>query len=245
MPIVFVHGVPETSHLWKDVRAALGRSDTVAVALPGFGSARPAGFGATKEEYVDWLIGEIERVGKPVDLVGHDWGGGFTLRVASLRPDLLRSWVSDAAGLGDVRFEWHEFAKIWQTPEAGEAFFQQQLSLPVEERAKLFEGFGVPAAKAREMAGWIDQTMADSILALYRSAIDVGREWAPAIGKIRTPGLVIIPEQDPFLKAELAEGTAQGSGAEAVRLEGVGHWWPLQSPGRGAQVLSSFWASLA
>jgi pimeloyl-ACP methyl ester carboxylesterase len=59
-----------------------------------------------------------------VDLVGHDWGGGFTLRAASLRPDLLHSWVSYAAGVGDVEFRWHEFAKIWQTPGAGEQFFR-------------------------------------------------------------------------------------------------------------------------
>jgi len=30
--------------------------------------------------------------------------------------------VSDAAGIGDVEFRWHEFAKIWQTPGAGEQF---------------------------------------------------------------------------------------------------------------------------
>lgn len=244
MPIVFVHGVPETHHLWDGVRTALHRSDVVAVSLPGFGCARPTGFGATKEEYVAWLIGEIERLREPVDLVGHDWGGGFTLRIANLRPDLLRSWVSDAAGLGDVKFEWHEFAKIWQTPRAGEDFWRQQLLLSIEERAATFEGFGVPAAKARELAGRIDQTMGDSILALYRSAVGVGREWGPAIAKIRTPGLVLIPEHDPFLKGELAEETARACGARVAKLDGLGHWWPLEAPERGAQVIAAFWNSL-
>ena len=64
----------------------------------------------------------------PVDLVGHDWGGGFVVRVVSTRPDLVRSWVTDAAGIGDVNFEWHDFAKIWQTPGEGEQFFEQQLA---------------------------------------------------------------------------------------------------------------------
>src|ERR1051325_2119885 len=100
MPAVFVHGVPETTALWNDLRAVLDRRDTIALALPGFGCARPSGFAATNEAYVEWLIGELEKIGAPVDLVGHDWGAGFTLRVASLRPDLLRSWVSDAAGIG-------------------------------------------------------------------------------------------------------------------------------------------------
>jgi hypothetical protein len=27
-------------------------------------------------------------------------------------------------------------------------------------------------------------------------------------------------------------------------LAGVGHWWMLQDPGRGAAVLEEFWASV-
>jgi pimeloyl-ACP methyl ester carboxylesterase len=244
VPVVFVHGVPETVALWNDLRAELGRSDAVVLALPGFGCARPAGFAATKEAYVEWLIGELGKIGSPVDLVGHDWGGGFTLRAASLRPDLLHSWVSDAAGVGDVEFRWHEFAKIWQTPGAGEQFFRDQLALPIEERAATFEGFGVPPKRARDLASGIDETMAECILELYRSAVDVGKEWAAGIRNIRTPGLVVIPGDDPFLAAEGAERTAQGCGAEVARLEGLGHWWPLQAPKRGAEMLSRFWASL-
>jgi pimeloyl-ACP methyl ester carboxylesterase len=244
MPTVFVHGVPETAALWDDVRKKLGRRDTVAVSLPGFGCARPAGFTATKEAYVDWLIGEIEKVGPPVDLVGHDWGGGFSLRVACLRPDLLRSWVSDAASVGDVEFRWHEFAKIWQTPEAGEQFFRDQLALSIEERARTFEDFGVPAERARTLAAGIDSTMAACILALYRSAVEVGREWAPGIREIRTPGLVIIPSDDPFLGKDGSERTARDCGAKIAKLAGVGHWWPLQAPELGAETLSRFWSSL-
>ena len=242
--IVFVHGVPETSHLWNGVRDALGRKDTVAVALPGFGNTRPAGFSATKEAYVDWLVAELEKIGEPVDLVGHDWGGGFTLRVASVRPDLLRSWVSDAAGLADVGFEWHEFAKIWQTPGAGEEFWKQQLALPIEERASTFEQFGVPTAKARDLASRIDETMGDVILALSRSAVDVGKEWAPAIAKISKPGLVVLAELDPFLKKDFAEHSARVANAKVAKLDGLGHWWPLQDPERGAKMLRDFWASL-
>jgi pimeloyl-ACP methyl ester carboxylesterase len=100
------------------LRAVLGRSDVVALSLPGFGSPRPEGFGATKEEYVDWLVGQLETIGanEYIDLVGHDWGGGFVVRIMSTRPDLVRSWVTDAGAIGDPDFEWHAFAKIWQTP---------------------------------------------------------------------------------------------------------------------------------
>jgi pimeloyl-ACP methyl ester carboxylesterase len=242
--VVFVHGVPETHHLWNGVREALGRNDTIAVACPGFGTPRPAGFAATKEAYVDWLVAELEKIGEPVDLVGHDWGGAFTLRVASIRPNLLRSWVSDAAGLADVNFEWHEFAKIWQTPEAGEEFWRRQLAMPLGERAQTFVGFGVPLEKARDLAGRIDRTMGEVILALYRSAVNVGPEWAPAVAKIKTPGLVVVSELDPFANADRWEEAARKAGAKVARLEGLGHWWPLQDPERGARMLREFWSSL-
>ena len=144
MTAVFVHGVPETPAIWDGLLAALDRPDTVALSLPGFDSARPDGFGATMDEYAAWLVAQLERLDAPVDLVGHDWGGGFVVRVVSIRPELVRSWVTDAAGIGDVEFEWHDFAKIWQTPQAGEDFWAQQLAAPLPERAGVFQMFGVP-----------------------------------------------------------------------------------------------------
>jgi pimeloyl-ACP methyl ester carboxylesterase len=152
--------------------------------------------------------------------------------------------VSDAAGISDVNFEWHEFAKIWQTPGAGEKFWQKQLAMPIEQRAQTFVGFGVPPEKAHDLAGRIDQTMVEVILALYRSAVNVGPEWAPAVAQIKTPGLVVLSELDPFVKADLWEESARKSGAKVARLEGLGHWWPLQDPARGAKMLREFWSSL-
>lgn len=246
MPVVLVHGVPETPALWGPLRKELRRDDVVTPQLPGFGCPRPEGFGATKEEYVDWLVGELEPLAAegPVDLVGHDWGGGFTVRVVSTRPDLVRSWVCDAAGIGDVEFEWHDFAKIWQTPGEGEAFFEQQLAQPGEERGGVFEMFGVPHDEAVAMGGWSDPTMAASILALYRSAVDVGTEWGPDFEDIPKPGLVLLPTEDPFLSHEGAKRGAERAGARTAELEGLGHWWMLQDPARGAAELETFWASL-
>jgi pimeloyl-ACP methyl ester carboxylesterase len=245
MPAVLVHGVPETPAIWDPVRSHLHRDDVVALQLPGFGCARPDGFGATKEDYVAWLERELSKLQAegPVDLVGHDWGGGFVVRLVSTRPELVRSWVSDAAGLGDPDFEWHEFAKIWQTPGAGEEFFDQQLAQPVEERAGVFELFGVPHDLAIAMAGEVDRTMADCILVLYRSAVDVGKEWSPDFRDIAAPGLVLVPSEDPFLSDAGARLGAGNAGAAVADLPGLGHWWMLQDPKQGAAVLEEFWSS--
>jgi pimeloyl-ACP methyl ester carboxylesterase len=246
MPTVLVHGVPETPAVWEHLRSGLAAKDVVTPQLPGFGCPRPAGFGATKEEYVAWLISELEALAAqgPVDLVGHDWGGGFVVRVVSTRPDLVRSWVTDAAAIGDINFEWHDFAKIWQTPGEGEKFFEDQLASTPEERGSVFEMIGVTPDRAVALAGWVDPVMAGCILDLYRSAVHVGTEWGQDFRSIPKPGLVIVPSDDPFLSRDGATTAAGLAGASVVELDGVGHWWMLQNPARGAKVLEEFWSSL-
>jgi pimeloyl-ACP methyl ester carboxylesterase len=91
MTAVFVHGVPETPAVWHGLLAALDRPDTTALSLPGFDSARPARFGATMDEYAGWLVAQLERLGDPVDLVGHDWGGGLVAPA----PRQMRSQCGD------------------------------------------------------------------------------------------------------------------------------------------------------
>jgi pimeloyl-ACP methyl ester carboxylesterase len=242
---VLVHGVPETPAVWDPLRSHLRRTDVVALQLPGFGCPRPQGFDATKEQYVAWLVGELERLHAdgPVDVVGHDWGGGLVVRLVSVRPELVRSWVTDAAGIGDVSFEWHEVAKLWQTPKAGEDQLARRLALSAEERAGVFEQFGVPRDRTVAVTG-LDPTMAGCTLALYRSAVDVGRQWAPDFRDVPAPGLVVVASEDRFLSADSARSAARQAGARVVELAGLGHWWMLQDPAQGAAVLEQFWASL-
>jgi len=108
--------------------------------------------------------------------------------------------------------------------------------MPLADRAQTFVRFGVPLEKARDLAGRIDQTMGEVILALYRSAVNVGVEWAPAVAQIKTPGLAVLSELDPFVKADRWEDSARRSGATIARLEGLGHWWPLQDAARTAKI---------
>jgi pimeloyl-ACP methyl ester carboxylesterase len=247
MPAVFVHGVPETPAVWDTLRAELHRDDVITLQLPGFGCPRPDNFAATKEAYVAWLIGELEQLqGQgPIDLVGHDWGGGFVLRTVSTRSDLVRSWVTDIAGMGDVDFEWHAVAKIWQTPGDGEDFFTAQFSQSVEDRAALYAaGFSIPLEAALVMNRAMDDTMAGCILDLYRSAVDVGIEWAPEFHDIPKPGCVILADDDPFLVPELARRAAARAGARLTEINDVSHFWMLQDPVRSAAALEAFWATL-
>jgi pimeloyl-ACP methyl ester carboxylesterase len=238
MPAVFVHGVPDTHRLWDPLRSHLQRSDVVAVSLPGFGAPMPGGFSATKEAYVDWLIDEITRLSEPVDLVGHDWGSLLVQRVVSLRPDLIRTWAC-GDGPVDVDYVWHDLAQQWQTPGVGE---QLMAMATPEMLADGLIGAGVPAAHARETARYVDQTMQDAILRLYRSAVNVGREWQPDVEKITRPALVLWSKDDPYVAPIFAERLAARVRGELVLLEGCGHWWPLERPAEAAAALERFWA---
>ncbi len=241
--IIFVHGVPETATIWSKVRSAIDR-ESVALSLPGFGCPRPEGFGGTKDDYVQWLLGELDQIDGPIDLVGHDWGAGLTYRVATAHGDRLHSWAADIGNIAHPDYEWHDFAKLWQTPGEGEAFVESQNALPPEERAPLFEAMGVPHDDALEMAAGSDATMGSCILDLYRSSTpNPHQHWGPW-SPTSAPGLVMHPVDDIFGDEALAAEVADSLGARFERIEGAGHFWPYQTPEAGAAILQSFWASL-
>jgi len=242
--IVFLHGVPETAALWDNVRSHL-ESESVAVALPGFGCERPDEFGATKDDYVTWLVAELDKFDEPVDLVGHDWGAGLTYRVAIAYGDRIRSWAADVANIMHPDYEWHDFARIWQTPGAGEAFFADQAAVPPEARAVIFESLGVPHDDAVALASATDETMASCILDLYRSATpNVYADWKEGFGPTSAPGLVLWPTEDPFGEESKSSEVAEMLGARHHALDGLSHWWPLQAPETAAAVLADFLSSV-
>ena len=238
MPAFFVHGVPDTHHLWDGVRQQVSRTDILAPDLPGFGWDAPAGFGSTKEEYVDWLISEVEKAGEPVDIVGHDWGALLVERLVCLRPDLVHTWAAGAGAI-DEAYVWHPAAQIWQTPGQGEAFMQ---GMTEEAIVPIFVGDGMPEAVAKAIAARIDDRMKAAILPLYRSATNVGKEWGPALDDVKVPGLVICGEKDQYMTPDFHRRMARRTGADVVTLPG-GHWWPVQFPKEAAEALERLWAN--
>ena len=240
MPAIFIHGVPDTHRVWEPVLRHLDRSDIVTFDLPGFDSPIPAGFTATKEEYVAWIIALLEQQSGPVDLVGHDWGCIFVAHVASLRPDLIRTW---AAGDGPLSkdYEWHALAKIWQTPGAGEEFMA---NLDPKQFSGQLEQLGVPPDLAAQATDPVDERMKDCILRLYRSAVNVGSEWQPALAQIKAPGLVLWGALDEACPVRFADQLGQDTHAERVLKFDTGHWFPLQAPTETARALQEHWQSV-
>jgi pimeloyl-ACP methyl ester carboxylesterase len=245
MTVVFVHGVPESASLWDRLRTHIP-GDSVALSLPGFGTPRPDGFTATKDEYVAWLEDELLAMGEPVHLVGHDWGAVLVARVAGRGAVPLRSWAIDVAGICHPDYVWHVLAQTWQKEQVGEAWLTGTLEAagqdsPLNPTTQLVQA-GMPPTDAAEAAQVFDETMGTCILDLYRSALpnpyaDWGTEWT---SPTKAPGLVLKPTEDPF-DTPASEDVADRLGARTASLIGLGHWWMLEDSEQAATVLKTFW----
>ena len=152
MTLVLVHGNPETAALWGPLVDALGRDDVVRLSPPGFGAPLPDDFPATYLAYRDWLEAELAGFDGPVDLVGHDWGGGHVVNVVMHRPELVRSWASDVLGLFDPDYVWHDLAQVWQTAGDGEQLVDAMMGGTVQDRAEQMLALGIPLDIAAEIA---------------------------------------------------------------------------------------------
>lgn len=245
MPAVLLHGHPETAEIWDRLNEHLTRSDLQALSLPGYGVPRPSGFPATKDAYLGWLANELEAFEQPVDLVGHDWGGVLAVRLAATRPELVRSWVSDALGPFHPTYEWHRDAKVWQTPGRGEKAAARALESSDEEVVAAFAAWGVSREDALAIRRAWTETMWGCALDLYRSALDINHDWGDLTAAATRPGLALITTRDhvgnPASEAEVAER----AGAHIVPLEGLGHWWLLEDPAEAAAVIEQFWQRTA
>ncbi|MFD7923353.1 alpha/beta fold hydrolase [Streptomyces sp. NPDC059740] len=240
--MVLVHGNPESSALWDPLVAALDREDVVRLSPPGFGAPVPEGFAATVDAYRDWLAEEVSALGGPVHLVGHDWGGGHVVNLAMSRPDLVRSWTTDILGVYDPEYVWHDRALTWQSPGGPEAV-AAMTDAPPERRAQWLVRQGAPREVAEAMAAAQTPEMGRCILALYRSAAQPAmaeRGEALPSAAVR-PGLSIVATEDPYVGTPAQRRRAAGrAGAREAVLDGLGHWWMLQDPRRGAEVLGRF-----
>lgn len=247
MTIVLVHGNPETAAIWEPLVDALERDDVVALSPPGFGAPLPTGFSATYLAYRDWLEDELEDFDEPVDVVGHDWGGGHVVNLVMHRPELVRSWASDVVGLFDPDYVWHDMAQIWQTPGDGEQLVDTMFGGTVGDRTEQMASLGIPRDIAESIAAAQGPEMGRAILLLYRSArqpaiAEASRTLENAAAR---PGLSLLATDDPYVGSdEIRQRAAERAGARTEVLDGLGHWWMVQDPARGAAALTRFWGTL-
>lgn len=81
-PIVFVHGMPASSYLWRNIMPALSdQGRCIAVDLIGMGASGKPDIAYTIEDHIEYFTGFMDALKlKKVTLVLHGWGSviGFT-----------------------------------------------------------------------------------------------------------------------------------------------------------------------
>jgi pimeloyl-ACP methyl ester carboxylesterase len=254
--IVLVHGVPETADIWDDVREHLEPRPSIALRMPGFGCPRPDGFTATKDAYVDWLLGEIDAVGEPVDLVGHDWGGAVAWLTAMLHPERVERIavlnaphpLSFAAALRSPRQllrSWYVFffQLPWLPEYAGRArdhSWGRRALRDEPVRAGAFTADDVE----RHVEAWSRPGAATAAINYYRAAV----RRSPLSGlarfrRVSCPVLVIWGEQDRHLGRGLASPPAGWVADVRVELlPDASHWVHCDRPERVNELLLEFLA---
>ena len=248
-PLVLVHGNPESAPVWNPLIAALNRDDVFTLSPPGFGAPASSSFRPSVVAYRRWLASRLEAFGRPVDLVGHDWGGAHVVQIAMHHPELLRSWASDALGVFAPGFAWHPLAQVWQTPEKGEDSARELFGGDLERRRAVVAGLGMTGDAAEAVTAGLNPGMGRAVLSLLRSAAqpamsEAGEHLANARAR---PGLAMVAAADADGgngTREQHEWAAERAGARVAVLTGAPHWWPSEKPGPAAEALTRFWGGL-
>jgi haloalkane dehalogenase len=241
--VLFVHGYPESSYMWRHAMQAAGDAGWRAIApdLPGYGDSEPKPPG-TWERHVDSLERFRAELGlDDVVLVTHDWGVMVGLRWACDNPGPVRALViSDGGFFADRR--WHDLANTMRTPGEGE---------------KLMEGFtreGFGALMGQVSSG-IDRRAADEYwkgfadderrrghLDLYRSGdFDKLEPYEGCVARLGVPALIVWGAQDRFSGVKMARRCHDEiDGSELLVLDDAGHFVWEDEPEATSRALVSF-----
>jgi len=229
-PLLFLHGVPDTSDVWRGAIANLSDSyQCIAPDLPGFGRTKtPRYFDYGLENLANFIDQLLSRLGftDGVHMVIHDIGGIVGLAFAITHPEKVKSLtIMDTTFFPD--YEWHATAKTWRKPILGELAMylmgHKQFSAAMKKSAPVLTDTQI-------QANYDSLTLRNRrmILRFYR-ALDpvVFKQWQGQLQTLaqRFPTQVIWGENDTFLPVALSKRF----GTQNVHiLENTGHWPMLE-----------------
>jgi pimeloyl-ACP methyl ester carboxylesterase len=235
---VLLHGFPERNTSWHDVAPVLHEQGirTLAPDQRGYSpGARPR----RRRDYrlpllIDDVAALVGRVGRPVDLVGHDWGAIVGWGLAATSPDLLRTFTAvsvphPAAFLqalftsGQVRKSWYMLA--FQVPSVPERMARQG-----RFDDELRKGGMTDDEVARFHREIVDYGALPGGLAWYRAMFLT--DPRATRGRVSVPTTYVWSDGDVAVTRASAERCARfvdGPYRFEV-LEGVTHWVPTQAP---------------
>ena len=224
VPVLYVHGVPNTGAQWKSF---LERTGGVAPDLPGFGgSAKPSSFSYSIPGYEAWLRTFVALRGlERFSLVVHDWGGA-ALALAQAEPDRIEKLVVINAVPLLPGYEWHVLARQWRRPVIGELAMGFTTKF-ITRRLVARGGQTFPALELDEVWSHFDHGTQRAILKLYRSAPpEVLERAGENLAQIEAPALIVWGENDPYIDTSFGHAYADALGGKTTvrTVAGAGHW---------------------
>lgn len=254
-PVVLLHGFPERATSWDAVAQHLHSQSLRTYAPDQRGYSRGARPRTRFAYRLPEVVADIEElvalIGRPVHLVGHDWGAVVAWALAARRPDLVRSLTAvsvphPAAYLeacrrsSQLRDSWYFF--LFLVPFLPE--------LMVRLRPRTFETALRKGGMTRDdVSRFRREIVADGALSgglgWYRALPFAPLAWARQ--KVRVPTTYVWSDGDVALGrtgAELCGGWVEAD-YRFVVLEGVSHWIPAQAPDQLAEAVLARIASAA
>lgn len=244
--VVLLHGFPDSSALWREVIPPLVDAGyrTIAPDMRGFGrSDAPQGVAQYRARTI---VGDVVRMMdllgvERAHLIGHDWGAVIAWLLAGYHPgrfcDLTALSVGHPAAY--ARAGWEQKRKGWYT-----VFFQLR---GIAERllgANDFANFRRWLNDYPECDRWIaDLSRPGRLTAAlnwYRAnffGVLFGRQ-----PRCRVPVLGVWSSRDVALAEDQMKDSVKYVDADwrYERVEGVGHWLPLEAPREVSRLILDF-----
>jgi len=152
-PILFLHGQPTSSYLWRNVMPHLeGQGRLIAPDNIGFGKSDQPEMDYTFGDQYPYLEAFIEKLGlKNITLVVHDWGSGMGLHYARLHSENIKGIVTMEALMAPLLP-----AKSWDDYPEHKVKFSKLVRSPVKGRKLVIEDnwflkVAVPSAIVRPL----------------------------------------------------------------------------------------------
>lgn len=257
VPVLLLHGVPETSSCWRDVAPALAADRRVlAPDLPGLGgSTFPGPYDMTTVAHQVAALLDAEGIAR-VDVVGHDWGGVVALGLAGVRPDLVRRLVVANAPYRQAPPPYRAVhIPLFALPVLPEVAFR----LAGRRLVALMLGLGWKAPtpldaerQAEYEAAYSRPERVRACLGYYRAAarprvgaLRPGSALSQALPTVRVEkALVLWGALDPALPIGTGEAVVRdlGPGTAMTTVPGAGHFVVEEAPEVVVRVLQDFLA---
>lgn len=241
--VLLLHGFPDDLHLWSAVAPRLEAAGYHVIALDQRGcgaSDAPAGL---QHYHIDRLVSDAAGVLKalgshtPVHLLGHDWGAVVTWCLSITRPEIVRSAVAISvghpteyarAGLEQKRKGLYTIG--WQFPVLAERWLRANDWARMRHWLRQHPD---PESCLRNLARTGRLTAG---LNWYRANLRsmLLESWP----QCTVPMLGIWGSEDHCLAGDQMErsGRRVSGPWRYERIEGAGHWLPLEEPQRIANL---------